>query len=108
MDMSAAPYHVLACHEHCIDGGLAGDEHIRIDPAVFRYSGEVRMARIEHHEIGPAARRDGANLSTERLGAAGKRLVIETASGRLALLVGQNIAGAMLEALAVLELLEFS
>ena len=65
------------------------------------------MACIEHHEIGAAARRDGANLSAERLSAARQRLVIEAAPGRLALVLGQNIAGAVLEALAVLELLEF-
>src|SRR5918993_1075187 len=83
VQMPTVPDQGPARDDDRIDGGLARDEDVGIDPAVAGDGGEVRMACIEHDEIRPMPGLDGGNAPAQG-------------------------AGPALQALAVLELLEFA
>src|SRR5918993_2993974 len=108
VQMPTVPDQGPARDDDRIDGGLARDEDVGIDPAVAGDGGEVRMACIEHDEIRPMPGLDGGNAPAQGAGSAREGIVVEAAPGGLTFARRQNVAGPALQALAVLELLEFA
>ena len=102
--MDAVFDHSLAADDDRLYQPPSRDERIFIEPQITATPAQIRMVAIEHDDVGSPTRRDRADRSPERLGAAGERVCIKTARGGLSLALRQHVAGAMAQTLVVFEL----
>src|ERR1700737_4630869 len=87
----------FAADDDGLDQRCPRDEHVSVERRRDA-TGEIRMRRIEHDDVGALASLDPADRAAEGLRTARESLRIKLRAGRLAL-VGDHVAGAKLEPL---------
>ena len=82
----------------------ASNKDIFVEPQVSASSGEIGVVGIEHDDVRALSRFDRSDSAPERLSTAGERVRLEAATDRFTFAPCQHVAGALAQALIVLEL----